>query len=270
MMRAKNSIATPDPSGDIQRSRLDQADAPILALGRELEENRAAVEAESERADALQEANPDDAETRAAAWAMRDAYRPLIDRFHAILNELRDRPASTLAGMAVKADAILCWLSPGGTEVPEDHEDGRVAWSLAQDVRRMAGVLTRLGGNPDAELIATCAKASDLERQVFFSGIWRDVEVDDPRLIEQRPLLERAVVLRATTLPGLRAKAAILALWDSDLLAPLDVEEEYWNTRMFRSLFCDLLQAPGVDPASGLALQQRLRAGPSDVGEGAV
>ena len=72
---AAQTIITPDPSGAIHGSRLESADAEILALGRELEENRAKVDAEWERADALQEANPDDAEIRSAAWAIRDSCR---------------------------------------------------------------------------------------------------------------------------------------------------------------------------------------------------
>ena len=216
-MKPAKTVATPDPSGAIHRSRLEQADARILALGRELEENRAAVDAECERADALQEANPDNAETRAAAWAIRDGYRPLTNRFHAILNELRDRPASTLAGMAVKATAILQWLSPGGTEIPDDREDGRVAWSLAQDVRRMAGNSCHRGKNPDAELIAACGRFDENELRLL-RLCYGPTKVPDAELEaasdavvgmtgNDNPALPDILRHRATTVEGYRALA---------------------------------------------------------------
>ena len=215
------SIATPDPTGEIHAARLDEADAPILALGRELEENRAAVEAESERADALQEANPDDAETRAAAWAIRDAYRPLTDRYHAILNELRDRPASTLVGMAVKATAILQWLSPGGEEIPGDHEDGRVAWSLARDVLRMAEAKGAAGGTLDAELISDC---DEFTRRLKAANASTE-DATAAEMAKWEILSDRIIAAPTRTEEGVLARVRALAAAHGDFGASFDYHE---------------------------------------------
>ena len=214
MTKAANSIITPDPSGDIHQSRLAAADADLMALGREIRANNATVDEAWARADALQEANPDDAQTRAAAWAIRDGCRPLTVRFHEILNAMRDTPAHTVAGMAQKAETIIRWLSPGGTEIPDDHEDGRVAWSLARDVLRLAGSSRHDGANPDAELIAACERFIGYENRylALFQGP-SAIEDDDARDAAagpcgfDNPELEAVLAGRPVTLDGLRAMA---------------------------------------------------------------
>ena len=255
MTKAANTLVTPDPSGDIHRSRLEQADAPILALGAELRENRAAVDAESDRADALQEANPDDAETRAAAWAIRDACRPLTYRYHAILNELRDQPALTLAGMAVKSRAILQWLSPGGDEIPGESEDGRVAWSLAHDVLRMADAMgLSPTETPDAELTAACAEFEALE-MTYLGLFFGPTRIDDDRERDasdeasgrqerQKTLQDVITGATAMTLDGLRAKARCAAAEITDILTDEDAPVGKIGSSIIRDL------VGGFDPVA--------------------
>ena len=164
-MMPASTIVTPDPSGDIHQSRLDQADAPILALGAELREHVAATDAIWTRAIALQDIGTPEARTEADALIRVGNERS--GEYQRLLSEIRDTPAHTQAGMAEKAFAVLQWLSPGGEEIPDDHEDGRVAWSLARDVLRMAGVSRHDGANPDAELIAACGRFDENELRLL-------------------------------------------------------------------------------------------------------
>ena len=222
MTKAADTLATPDPSGDIHQSRVDAADAPILALGAEFRAHVAETHADWSRANALDESGEPDA--RKQARAIYDACSERSGEYHRLLNAMRDIPAHTVAGMAAKADAVLHWLSPGGTEIPDDHEDGRVAWSLARDVLRLASE----GPNPDAELIATCAEFDRLEYghlRLYYGATKRSTDeerdaADDAsgRAEQQGDLVKKIYATRATTLEGWRAKARSAATWDLELL----------------------------------------------------
>ena len=212
MTKAANTLVTPDPSGDIHRSRLEQADAPILALGAEFRAHVAGTDAEWNRATALDESDEPDA--RRQARAIYDACSERWGEYHQLLNAMRDTPACTVAGMAQKAETIIRWLSPGGTEIPDDHEDGRVAWSLARDVLRLAGSSRHDGANPDAELIAACERFIGYENRylALFQGP-SAIEDDDARDAAagpcgfDNPELEAVLAGRPVTPDGLRAMA---------------------------------------------------------------
>ena len=88
-----------------------------------------------------------------------------------------------------------------------------------------AGAATR-PAHPDAELLALCRTFDDLQRQSLAtdfdcdSGSPADLAAEAERdwlEAAQDPLVERIADLRATTLPGLIARAQSLAAWDRDL-----------------------------------------------------
>ena len=106
----------------------DHPDAALLQLSDDLAKVRAEQDRLSDEADAFPVKDP----RREALW--RDVYQH-TDRFHEILDQMRDTPALTVDGMRAKARVILNLAAPGG-EVPADGDDDRVAWSLAMDVLR--------------------------------------------------------------------------------------------------------------------------------------
>ena len=134
---------------------------------------------------------------------------------------MRDTPAHTVAGMAVKADAVLRWLSPGGTEIPENNEDGRVAWSLARDVRRMAGGPRDDGADPDAELIAAYGRFVGHEEryEALFEGPNRiENEKERDKAVQtapsgfSNPELPALLDVCPTTMAGVQALARLVTI----------------------------------------------------------
>ena len=186
-------------------------DAHLLALDAELTTlNR--------RQDALWQQ-----EMRAKTKAERDAAHKAAsvgtERYHAILDELQVTPAQTREGERVKAQAIMRWLSPEGGG-PENH-DGRVAWSLAQDVLRSTGdspdvtlsvldeacrglidrIPSDVGSASDAELIAICDEIVDLNAKTEALD-----DVDEANFARWMELTARAATMPAETVDGLRAR----------------------------------------------------------------
>ncbi|HQT89597.1 MAG TPA: hypothetical protein PK677_13780 [Acidiphilium sp.] len=84
-------------------------------------------------------------------------------------------------------------------------------------------------GNPDAELIALCARFDANERRYlsFYSGGANEITDDDERdavtdpiAYKQRDLAEQITGHRITTLAGFAAVARSLGLWDSQIGEP--------------------------------------------------
>jgi hypothetical protein len=84
-------------------------------------------------------------------------------------------------------------------------------------------------GNPDAELIALCARFDANERRYlsFYSGGENHIPDDDARDTvtdpiqdQQRDLAEQITAHRITTLAGFAAVARSLGLWDSQIGEP--------------------------------------------------
>ena len=103
------------------------------------------------------------------------------------------------------------------------------------------------GTEPDAELIALCSRFNSLERQIIASyGMLGDkLEDEEDALREplqeaQKPLLEQIMGLRATTIEGHRARAAMFRLWYD----PLEGEgrpDGNWAGRLAWALVRDVL-----------------------------
>ena len=99
--------------------------------------------------------------------------------------------------------------------------------------------------SPDAELIALCARFDELERQINATfGTMEDEHAEDvlrvPMQEAQELLFERIMSLRATTIEGHRARAAMYRLWYD----PLEGEgrpERNWAGRLAWALVRDVL-----------------------------
>jgi len=104
----------------------DTADAELLALGRELD-RLWAIERAEEAAYIAEHRGHDTAALDAATAASA-----------AIAHKIRDLPATTLAGLRVKAEAFV-W-SQGGEHVEHDDDatDTRLAAGIVRDIRAMA------------------------------------------------------------------------------------------------------------------------------------
>jgi len=105
---------------------------------------------------------------------------------------------------------------------------------------------------PDAALIAVCAEFDVIERHInsHYAGGSRKIEDDEERdaviapLQEaQRPLLDRIIALRATTLDGFMARARTLALWDPDAMRQIG-PGHYLEDRILAALLRDMTGAP--------------------------
>ena len=188
-------------------------DAAILALGEHLSAYRARCDDEDRRVAVLDE--QDTPAAREEASRIMDASSEHTHVYHQILNGLRDTPAQTLDGMAVKAIAVADWMG-AADDVPSSGEDGRVAWSLAHDVLRMRDgqISPTVSASPDADLIALCDDVVRIEQEVrdrFPSGGNPSDETIEafchPRWKERDRLVKRMGRLRATTPEGFAARA---------------------------------------------------------------
>ena len=103
--------------------------------------------------------------------------------------------------------------------------------------------------HPDTVLLRACAAFDDLERLQQLVGTVRlsrsaeaveEAEADRRRQ-RQFGLLETILARQATTLEGVRAKAAMLYLWDGELG---QTDETFWNGMLVRSIVGDLLSMP--------------------------
>ncbi len=158
--------------------------------------------------------------------------------------------------MAVKSRATLRWLSPGGTEIPDDHEDGRVAWSLARDVLRFEERETT--PNPDAELIAACARFTEYHRE--WNRIYDAPETihDDaecarraePFDAERDRMLARMAEIRALSAAGIHARASALAAHNGDFGHSFDSPHDTLTSRQLAYLLRDAAALGGAVPAT--------------------
>ena len=103
--------------------------------------------------------------------------------------------------------------------------------------------------SPDAELIALCVRFDDLERRIraTYGSLGNTLDDEDaedllrePLQQAQKPLFERIMNLRATTIEGHRARAAMLRLWH-DQLEGKGRSGGYWADRMAWALVRDVL-----------------------------
>ena len=248
---AAHTIITRDPSGAIHGSRPESADDVLLALGAQFQAHILETDAIWARAEALQEVGT--SEARKEANTLFDAGCERSRDYHRLLNAIRDVPATTLPGLAVKADAVCRWIAPGG-EVPDNHEDGRVAWSLARDVLRLAREKT--DPNPDAELIVTCDRYVVLERLVDEINE-RPATLDDdaavavlvdPIRAEQGALLDQLAELRASTPAGIHARTRALYASNSDRASSMDELDDMVG-RQVGYLFRDVAALEAGAPA---------------------
>ena len=100
---------------------------------------------------------------------------------------------------------------------------------------------------PDAELIALCDRFNELEREIIATYGMLDDEHEDeedalraPMEQAQKPLFEKIMGLRATTIEGHRARAAMFRLWYSQLEGE-GRSEGFWAGRMAWALVRDVL-----------------------------
>ena len=103
--------------------------------------------------------------------------------------------------------------------------------------------------HPDAELLSALARFGEIEHTIWPTegAGCRTIEEEDARArlmaplrAEQAALVNRACALRATTLDGLRARARVLLLWDTEL-PTADAPESCIDDRMLAALIRDLL-----------------------------
>ena len=103
--------------------------------------------------------------------------------------------------------------------------------------------------SPDAELITLCGRFDDLEQRIHatYGSLGNTLDDEDaedllrePLQQAQKPLFERIVNLRATTIEGHRARAAMFRLWH-DQLERKGRPDGYWADRMAWALVRDVL-----------------------------
>ena len=105
------------------------------------------------------------------------------------------------------------------------------------------------GRHLDAVLLRACSVFDDLERQQQRVGTVRlspsaealETVKAERRSQRQLGLLRTILTRQASTLEGVRAKAATLYLWDGDLGR---TDETFWNVMLVRSIVSDLLRLP--------------------------
>lgn len=113
-----------------------------------------------------------------------------------------------------------------------------------------AVAVTAAAAHPDADLIAACEAFTETERrlQAIYPGCAAEILDEATRaLIEddlwgrQRALVRRICAARATTLDGIRARAAAIAAFD-----PMWLEHGAlnWDERMLAALLRDLTAGP--------------------------
>ena len=103
--------------------------------------------------------------------------------------------------------------------------------------------------HPDAELLRVLARFGHLEETIWPAGGTgcQTIEEEDDRArlvaplrAEQAALVDHACALRAITLDGLRARAQVLLLWDTEL-PTADTPESCIDDRMLAALIRDLV-----------------------------
>jgi hypothetical protein len=123
------------------------------------------------------------------------------------------------------------------------------------------------GAAADAELVAACAAFDALEVQVQAIDA-EDHPVDSLKPAEaerirrqQRPLLARICATRARTAQGVRARAATLALYDPDVLAPTSpCWDELLTSAVVRDLLGEAVPMPSRRIASSVGADAEILA----------
>ena len=132
----------------------------------------------------------------------------------------------------------------------------RAALLGAGAVLALPGVAAPAGASPgtDADLIAACAEFNVLERQflALFDGPGRiedDDEREEPvaRIHEaQKPILDRIVRLRATTMNGFLARIRTIMLEDLDLNPNKMAASQFMNEQLLGAFLRDFADLAGV------------------------
>lgn len=211
MFEANPTATTPNP------------DAALLELGQRFRDKTAWTRAEYDRAEAIagahQREHPDHRGSIPAAEAIYATTNAIATGHHEMLNEMRDTPATTLAGMAVKADAIMEWLDPDRTGLSDSLDDGRVAWSLARDV--LAAQARE--AEADRELIELATRFGEQEARynrtlyTMPEGPAADRALKRIKIGWSNPAFAKLRRLRPTSLAGMRAMARAALLEDAEL-----------------------------------------------------
>lgn len=100
-------------------------------------------------------------------------------------------------------------------------------------------VLGRNSPHSDAELIATCVRFQEIDRQINEAYADRDFDTEDPLYGSLEAVVARICDLHAATLEGWQARARALAVYSPYLLGP--IKNGSFQEKMTGALLRDLL-----------------------------
>ena len=148
--------------------------------------------------------------------------------------------------------SILDQLTSGNETPAEPAGSGCTRRAFVGSLVAIAGAGVAAGTdasapNPDGELIGVCHAFDTLERgfqdhgNAIGSGDLCD-ELASQTQAAQSPLLERACMLRATTIDGVLARVRTLFLYDATVRPERLLASDYANERLLGALLRDLAE----------------------------
>jgi hypothetical protein len=201
-------------------SAVQTADARLVALSQEFQENDAQFKAWDDERDNLPHNHP-------RVKEIEKLERAVVEHGWKMREEVFELEAHTAEGMQAKARMVLRDLEEeAGLKSQSCNHSLLAAVSLARDVLK-ASVAEKIEPHPDAELISTAAATENAERQIHKYN--RDVislteaEVDEHLGIGHESAL-RLIAMRPITQEGLLAKARAFQLAMDNLIANIPGE----------------------------------------------